>query len=116
LALLLTEYVWLCVIVVWMSGIGKKVVAILTLLVGYNGLVFVAVTFVGGTGCMGAYLVGPVCIVYSTSKSPASGAAATALAGLTAATVLSTALGPLVPSIVARAVFTAASHFPSMPE
>lgn len=52
--------------VVWMLGIGRKVVAIDTLLVGYNGFVFFAVTLVGGTGCIGAYRVGPVCIVYST--------------------------------------------------
>lgn len=48
-----------------MLGIGRKAVAITTLLVGYKGFVFFAVTVFGGTGCIGAYRVGPVCIVYA---------------------------------------------------
>jgi hypothetical protein len=50
-----------CVSVVTMLGIGKNVLANTTLLVGHNGAVFVAVIEVGGTGCMGAYFVRPVC-------------------------------------------------------
>jgi hypothetical protein len=46
--LLLTEKVWLCVIVVWTFGMGRCAVAMLTLLVGYNGFVLVAVILVGG--------------------------------------------------------------------
>jgi hypothetical protein len=47
--------------VVWMLGIGKKVVAITTEEVGHSGDVFIAVIEVGGIGCIGAYLVSPVC-------------------------------------------------------
>lgn len=42
-------------------GIGKNVLANTTLEVGHRGLVFVAVIAVGGTGCIGAYFVNPVC-------------------------------------------------------
>ena len=116
-SLLCTEYVWLCVIVVLIEGIGSLVVAMFTLLVGYNGFVFVAVIFFGGTGCMGAYLVGPVCIVYAMSKSPDTGLAASA--GLSpAATVLSTFFGPSVPLMSSRPVLSAgtAGQVPVMPE
>jgi hypothetical protein len=44
-------------------GIGKYVLANTTEEVGQRGDVFVAVIAVGSTGCMGAYLVKPVCNV-----------------------------------------------------
>lgn len=47
--------------VVCTLGIGKKVVAIGTEEVGHSGDVFCAVIEVGGRGCIGAYLVRPVC-------------------------------------------------------
>jgi hypothetical protein len=46
---------------VTMLGIAKYVLAKETDEVGQSGDVFVAVIAVGGTGCMGAYLVKPVC-------------------------------------------------------
>lgn len=47
-------------VVTWLA-IGKKVLAKTTEEVGQRGDVFVAVIAVGGTGCMGAYFVSPVC-------------------------------------------------------
>ena len=44
-----------------MLGIGKYVLANATEEVGQRGEVFVAVIAVGGTGCIGAYFVRPVC-------------------------------------------------------
>lgn len=53
-SILLNEAVPLCVTVVCCSGIGRLVVAMLTLLVGYCGVAFFFVIFLGGTGCIGA--------------------------------------------------------------
>lgn len=92
-----------------MFGADRYVVAIWTLLVGYKGFVLVAVTVFGGIGCMGAYLVGPVCIVYVTSYSSA---ALPALA--TASLVVSSVAGPVVPSM--SLVSTLAPQTPDMPE
>jgi hypothetical protein len=63
-------------------------------------LVFVAVTLVGGTGCIGAYLVAPVCIVYVGSNCAASGAGGFASPAFA---VLSCVGGPAVPLILASA-------------
>ncbi len=49
-------------VVTWLAT-GKKVEAKTTEEVGQRGDVFVAVIAVGGTGCMGAYFVSPVCIL-----------------------------------------------------
>lgn len=43
------------------EGVGKKDTAILYELVGYRGFVSFLVILVGGTDCMGAYLIKPVC-------------------------------------------------------
>jgi len=42
-----------------MEGIGRNVVAIVKALVGLRGVADWAVIFVGGMGCIGAYLIGP---------------------------------------------------------
>lgn len=94
-----------------MLGRGKNVLANTTLEVGHKGEVFVAVIEVGGTGCMGAYFVKPVCKLYGVPYTPPAAGAAPA-AGL--ATVLTVA-GPVVPETVARAVVTAAEKIPLMP-
>jgi hypothetical protein len=54
-----------------MLGIGKKVEAKDTEEVGHCGEVFVAVIAVGGTGCIGAYFVKPVCRLYGVPQAPA---------------------------------------------
>ena len=54
--------VWVCV------GGGKKVVAIGTELVGYKLLADLAVIFVPGLPCIGAYLTPPVCAVYAATE------------------------------------------------
>jgi hypothetical protein len=87
------------------------VLARTTLLVGHNGLVFVAVIAVRGTGCMGAYFVKPVCSLYGVPQAPAAALDPPAAA---AATLLTVA-GPLVPETVARAVVTAAEKTPVIP-
>lgn len=51
--------------VVRIVGTGKKVVANETEEVGQRGDVFTAVIFVPGIGCIGAYLVSPVCKLYA---------------------------------------------------
>lgn len=43
------------------EGVGKKDTAILYELVGYKGFVSFLVILVGGTPCIGAYLIRPVC-------------------------------------------------------
>jgi len=53
---------------------GKNVVAKTTEDVGYRGAVLTAVILVGGTGCIGAYFMVPICAVYATPKSPATAA------------------------------------------
>jgi len=52
-----------------------NVVAIVYALVGCRGVAFFLVILVGGTGCIGAYLVRPVWSWYGTVHTPASGAA-----------------------------------------
>jgi hypothetical protein len=52
--------------VVCTFGAGPLVVNKLTLLVGYNLLALCAVILEPGCVCIGAYLVGPVCMVYGT--------------------------------------------------
>lgn len=42
------------------SGLGIQVVATVKSLVGHCGEAFLAVILEGGTGCIGAYRVGPV--------------------------------------------------------
>ena len=59
-------YVALTVCVVTASGVGSHVLAILMELDGYLGLALLAVIFVPGLPCMGAYLMDPVCRVYVT--------------------------------------------------
>ena len=44
-------------------GVGRKVLANDTALVGYCGVGFFFVILLGGTGCIGANLVKPVCSV-----------------------------------------------------
>jgi hypothetical protein len=53
--------------VVCAFGAGPLVVNKLTLLVGYALLALFAVILVPGCVCIGAYLVGPVCMEYGTA-------------------------------------------------
>jgi hypothetical protein len=94
-------------------GIGKYVLANTTLEVGHNGTVFVAVIAVGGTGCIGAYFVKPVCSLYGVPHAPAS--VVPDAAPLAALATLLTVAGPAVPETLARAVVTAAEKVPVMP-
>jgi hypothetical protein len=82
----------LCVTVVCTLPIGKNVVAIFTELVGCSGFAVLAVILVGGWGCIEAYRVAPVCMVYSTSYS----SSATLETSAGSLTVVSTADGPVV--------------------
>lgn len=68
-----TLKVWDAVMVVTIEGRGKYVVATVKALVGKRGVQVFAVIFVGGTGCMGAYLVKPDWREYGTAlpESPA---------------------------------------------
>ena len=94
-------------------GRGKNVAANETLLVGNRGEVFVAVIAVGGTGCIGAYFVKPVCRLYGVPYTPASTVpVAPPAAALTTAL---TAGGPVVPVTVPSAVITAAGKTPVIP-
>lgn len=102
-----------CVSVVTILGIGKNVLANTTLEVGHSGLVFVAVIAVGGTGCIGAYLVKPLCSLYGVPHAPS--AAVPDAPPAAACTTLFTVAGPVVPDTVARAVVTAAEKVPVMP-
>jgi hypothetical protein len=99
------------VIVVWIFGVGRNVVAILTLEVGNSGLLFFLVIAVGGTGCIGANLVRPVCIVYATPKSPCAG-----FAGAAPLLVASTRAGPSVPVTDFIPSSTVCGNTPVMPE
>jgi hypothetical protein len=86
------------------EGVGRNAVAILTLLVGYNGLVSFLVILVGGTDCIGAYLIRPVCDAngipeFPLAASPAAGLAATSFA------VPSTIAGTLSPAAVAAVTY-----------
>ena len=60
--------------VVCIEGRGRKVLAIVTALVGHIGVAFFAVMVSPGCGCIGAYRVGPVCNVYGIAKDPSLGA------------------------------------------
>lgn len=95
-----------------MVGIGSGLFAIFTELVGYCGLGFFAVILVRGTGCIGAYLVAPVCIVYSTSNA----SSATLEASAASFTVVSTADGPDVPVTSFIAAVKALEKEAVMPE
>ena len=109
-ALLETENVWLCVIVVCMLGIARIVVAIVKADVGCRGVAFFFVIFVGGTGCIGANRVKPVCIVYSTPYTLSAGFEGAALP------VLSILAGLSVPVTVFKPWTTASGNVPVMPE
>ena len=106
-----TECVLLCVIVTRIVGIGSFVFAIGTELVGYMGEAVFLVIFVPGMGCMGAYRVAPVCIVYSTSNILSAGCALAASPLL----VSSFESGPFVPETFLSAVATVSSNLPVMP-
>jgi hypothetical protein len=90
------------------------VLANTTLEVGHNGLVFVAVIAVGGTGCIGAYLVKPSCSLYGVPHAP-SAAVPVPPAAAPAASTLLTVAGPEVPETAAREAVTAAEKVPVMP-
>jgi len=60
LARLVTIKVCTWVVVLRTVGLGRKVLAMVNADVGKRGLVLVATIFVGGTGCIGAYLHIPV--------------------------------------------------------
>jgi hypothetical protein len=102
--------------VVTMLGIGRNVVANETLLVGQRGEVLVAVIAVGGTGCIGAYLVKPVCSLYGVPYTPASAVPVPAAGAAGASATAFTAAGPEVPVTPALAVVTAAEKTPVIPE
>jgi len=90
------------------------VVAIVYALVGYSGVNTFAVIFVGGTGCIGAYFVRPVCRLYGTVNSAGSAAPPAAAPALleTLFTVAGPAVAPLRRVI---AVSAAAGVVPVMP-
>lgn len=96
--------------VTWL-GTGKKVLARTTEEVGQRGAVFVAVIAVGGTGCMGAYFVSPVCKLYGVPQAPAAGCAPPGAALLTPFTTA----GPAVPVTSRFADWTAGEKVPVMP-
>jgi hypothetical protein len=96
-----------------MLGIGRKAFATLTLLVGCCGTTSFFVIFVGGMGCIGAYRVGPVCIVYATSNTLSAG---TELTPTAASPVLSTAAGPSFPVTVFIPSVTTVLNAPVIPE
>ena len=69
-------------------------------------MAFFAVMVDPGRGCIGAYRVGPVCIVYGTAKGPSLGALpATSL----------TVGGPSVPLTLARPAMTSGGNVPVIP-
>ena len=69
---------------------GSAALAIVKALVGNKGVALPAVISVGGTGCIGAYLVGPTCSLYGTPKPATTGAAL----GTTSFTVAGPELDP----------------------
>jgi len=95
-----------------MLGIGKNVVAKTTEEVGQRGEVLVAVIAVGGSGCIGAYLVRPSCKLYGVPHAPS---ATVPEAAAAAFAMLLMVAGPVVPDTVVRAVVTAAENTPVMP-
>lgn len=96
-AWLANEYVTGCVIVVCTDGTGKNVLATGTEEVGHIGAVFVAVIVLGGRGCIGAYFVSPVCMLYGMANwSPPAGAPG---AGTGAGAAAGGATGPAVPGV-----------------
>jgi len=110
-AWLAKEYVPGWVIVTWIFGCSKYVLAITADDVGHNGAVFVAVIDEPGKDCIGAYRIGPVCIVYGTanlSPTTSADAAARPARGMAA--------GPAVPVTVKRPIETAGlDHEPVIP-
>lgn len=104
-----------CVKVVRMLGIGRKVEANDTLLVGHCGEVLVAVMEVGGIGCIGAYFVKPVCSLYGVAQAPSPASEVPAAATVAASATSFTTAGPVVPETVAKAVVTAAEKTPVIP-
>jgi hypothetical protein len=93
--------VWVAVTVLVAEGVGRKETAILTLLVGYSGLVSFFVILVGGTDCIGAYLIRPVCDANGMPEFPL--AASPAAPGSAAALfdTPSTVAGTFVPAAAA---------------
>jgi hypothetical protein len=82
------------------EGVGRKETAILTLLVGYNGLVSFFVILVGGTDCIGAYLIKPVCDANGIPEFPFTASAAAGFAAALFDTP-STIAGTFVPAAAA---------------
>jgi hypothetical protein len=91
-------------------GIGKNMLARETEDVGHRGAVFVAVTAVPGTGCIGAYFVRLSCRLYGIPQSPSS----MAPVGAVVATSLVES-SPVVPDTCIRAVAAASEKTPIIP-
>ena len=112
LAWLVTMKVCAWVVVLRIVGIGRKSFAMVNADVGKRGFVFVATIFVGGTGCIGAYLQIPVCDIKGTANisgltgmSPAGAAAPAAIAltdGGAAVVAIGARTGANTPVIAAR--------------
>ena len=109
-ALLDMLYVLDWVRVVTSLGTGRNVVANCTAEVGQSGEVLVAVIAVGGTGCIGAYFVRPVCKLYGVAHAPSPTDPVAAFE-----TTLLTVGGPEVPETALTAAATVASNVPVMP-
>lgn len=94
------------------------VVAMVKALVGWRGVKALAVILVPGMGCIGAYLVKPVCDWYGMLNSSAPGAAAAVVpaAGLALLLTLLTVGGPAVePAMAAIPCTTFGGKVPVMP-
>lgn len=85
------------------EGVGRKETAILTLLVGYNGLVSFFVILVGGTDCIGAYLIKPVCDANGMPEFPFAASPPASAAALF--DVPSTIAGTFVPAAEAAVTY-----------
>lgn len=109
-SILLTLNVWLSVTVYVILAGERYVVAILNALVGFKGVALLAVILVGGTGCIGAYLMSPVCRLYATVNMPASPAAAAVVSA-----AVSTGGAAVAPSRAVSAAATPAANVPVKP-
>lgn len=95
------------------GAIGKNVVANGTEEVGQRGVTSVFVILVGGIGCIGANLTGPVCRLYGVPHAPGSIVPPTPGSG--AAATRFTFGGPAVPTTAAFAVATSGGKLPVIP-
>jgi hypothetical protein len=95
-----------------MLGIGMNVLTRTADDVGNKGTVAVLVIAVGGTGCIGAYLVRPVWDWYGIPQAPASALEAAGFAAPAKALIDG---GGAVPAIAAFPWMTGAGNTPVMP-